>query len=61
VTFNRDHISTNYLMLSKMIRDLRFNRLNYDKESEIRNEIELAIEVLEKLKKSLGDIIDARK
>ena len=60
MTFNRDPLSTDYLMVNRMIRDLRFNRIMYDQGTDIREAIDKAMEALENVKKIMGDKIDAR-
>jgi len=60
VTFNRDPLSTDYLMVNRMIRDLRYKRIMYDPGTDIREAIDKAKEALEEVKKRMGDKIDAR-
>ena len=60
MTFDRKHIDADYLMITKMIRNLCYRRHNYDKGTTVRTEIDSAIEALEKLKNILTNIIDER-
>jgi len=60
MTFDRDHVSTDFLAISRIIRELHYKKYNYDKGSPERTQIDLSIEALELLKKLLSDKIDNR-
>ena len=60
MTFDRGGLSADYLYINRLIRDLNYRRYSYDKGTELRNNIECAIEALENVKKELGRLIDEK-
>jgi len=58
MTFDRNKSSTDYLAISRMIRDLQLHRHSYDSGTLVRIRIEEAIESLESVKAVLGAAID---
>ena len=58
--FDRKNIDSDFLMVSKMLRDLNYRRLCYSKGTDVRDEFECSIVALEKLKKVLSDKINER-
>ena len=60
MTFDRDGLSADYLHINKLIRELSYRRYSYDKGTELRSNIECAIEALENVKKELGRMIDEK-
>ena len=58
MTFDRSSLSTDYLVISRMLRELKLKKWNYDEGTSIRETIDNAIKALEHLKCSIGVQID---
>ena len=57
----KNTLSSNFLMVNRMIKNLSLQQLNYDKGTPTRDEFANAIQALSTLKKIIGEQIDKEK
>ena len=60
MTMPIDILSTEYLRINRIIKNLNYYKISYDKGSSIRNNIDKALIELEKVKDEIGKKIDNR-
>ncbi len=60
MTIPIDILSTEYLRINRIIKNLHYYKLSYDANTTIRSNIEDAIRSLEKVKDEIGQQIDKR-